>query len=249
MDRFHDTAAALREITESLRPEEPRDALLVRMAEKVVGLLPGADAVTVTLYVDEEPSTVAATDESLLPLDKAQYTADDGPCRQAVRTETIVRTRLETATQRWPGFAATALELGVKTLLSCPLFVPAEGHAPRRRETEPLGGTLNVWSYSEQAFDPVESALVAMFTSAMSAIILTASRWAAAEKQAETLVAALETRDTIATAKGIVMARLDLNAEDAFRWLTEASQHTNRKIRDIAALIVEDPGVVTRDPR
>lgn len=249
MDQFHSTAAALREITESLRPEESREALLARVAEKVVGLLPGADAVTVTLYVDGEPGTVAASDDSLLSLDKAQFSADDGPCLEAVRSETIVRTRLEDSGERWPEFAAVVRELGVKTLLSCPLFVPAEGYAPRRRETEPLGGALNVWSYSEDAFDPVEAALVAMFTSALSAIILTASRWAAAEKQAETLVAALETRDTIATAKGIVMARLELNAEDAFRWLTEASQHTNRKVREVAALIAEDPGVVNRDRR
>ncbi len=243
MDQFRDTASALRELTESMRLDEPQDALLERVAKKVVGLLPGADAATVTLYSDNEPSTVATTDESLLPLDKAQYSADEGPCLTAARSGTIVRTRLETATERWPDFAAAAEQLGVRTSLACPLFIPDESHF-RRRETEPLSGALNVWSFEENAFDPVEAALVAMFTSAISAIILTASRWAAAERQAETLVAALETRDAIATAKGIVMARLGLNAEEAFRWLTEASQHTNRKIREISVLIAEDPGTV-----
>ncbi|WP_181773638.1 GAF and ANTAR domain-containing protein [Amycolatopsis pittospori] len=244
MDQFRDTTAALREITESMRLDESRDDLLVRVAKKVVGLLPGADAATVTLYSGDEPSTVAATDESLLPLDKAQYSADEGPCLKAASSGEIVRTRLETAAERWPDFAAAAEQLGVKTALACPLFLPDDGHGYRRRETEPLAGALNVWSFEENAFDPVEAALVAMFTSAISAIILTASRWAAAEKQAETLVAALETRDAIATAKGIVMARLELNADEAFRWLTEASQHTNRKIREIAVLIAEDPAAV-----
>lgn len=243
MDQFRDTASALRELTESMRLDEPRDDLLERVAKKVVGLLPGADAATVTLYSDNEPSTVAATDESLLPLDKAQYSADEGPCLKAAESGTIVRTRLETAGGRWPDFAAAAEQLGVRTALACPLFVADESHF-NRRETEPLAGALNVWSFEENAFDPVEAALVAMFTSAISAIILTASRWAAAERQAETLVAALETRDAIATAKGIVMARLELNAEEAFRWLTEASQHTNRKIREISVLIAEDPGAV-----
>ncbi|WP_410603222.1 GAF and ANTAR domain-containing protein [Amycolatopsis sp. lyj-90] len=243
MDQFRDTAAALRELTESMRLDEPQDALLERVAKKVVGMLPGADAATVTLYSDDEPSTVATTDESLLPLDKAQYSADEGPCLKAAQSGTIVRTRLETAAERWPDFAAAAEQLGVRTALACPLFVPDESHF-RRRDTEPLSGALNVWSFEENAFDPVEAALVAMFTSAISAIVLTASRWAAAERQAETLVAALETRDAIATAKGIVMARLELNAEEAFRWLTEASQHTNRKIREISVLIAEDPGTV-----
>ncbi|WP_414939205.1 GAF and ANTAR domain-containing protein [Amycolatopsis sp. cmx-11-51] len=243
MDQFRDTASALRELTESMRLDEPRDDLLERAAKKVVGLLPGADAATVTLYSDNEPSTVATTDESLLPLDKAQYSADEGPCLEAAESGTIVRTRLETAAERWPDFAAAAEQLGVRTALACPLFVPDESHV-NRREAEPLTGALNVWSFEQNAFDPVEAALVAMFTSAISAIILTASRWAAAEKQAETLVAALETRDAIATAKGIVMARLELNAEEAFRWLTDASQHTNRKIREISVLIAEDPGTV-----
>ncbi|ANN21633.1 ANTAR domain-containing protein [Amycolatopsis orientalis] len=244
MDQFRDTTSALRELTESIRLDESRDELLARVAKKVIGLLPQADAATVTLYEDNDPSTVAATDESLLPLDKAQYSADEGPCLTAASSGTIVRTRLETAAGRWPDFAAAAEQLGVRTSLSCPLFVPDEGHGFKRRDTEPLSGALNIWSYTENAFDPVESALIAMFTSAISVIILTASRWAAAEKQAETLVAALETRDTIATAKGIVMARLELNADEAFRWLTEASQHTNRKIREISVLIAEDPGAV-----
>ncbi|WP_043848341.1 GAF and ANTAR domain-containing protein [Amycolatopsis keratiniphila] len=244
MDQFRDTASALRELTESMRLDEPRDELLERVAKKVVGLLPGADAATVTLYSDGEPSTVASTDESLLPLDKAQYSADEGPCLKAAESGTIVRTLLDAdAAARWPDFAATAEQLGVRTSLSCPLFVPGESHF-KRRETEPLSGALNIWSFQENAFDPVEAALVAMFTSAISAIILTASRWAAAERQAETLVAALETRDAIATAKGIVMARLELNADEAFRWLTEASQHTNRKIREISVLIAEDPRAV-----
>ncbi|WP_235783400.1 GAF and ANTAR domain-containing protein [Amycolatopsis orientalis] len=244
MDQFRDTSSALRELTESIRLDESRDELLARVAKKVIGLLPDADAATVTLYEDNDPSTVAATDESLLPLDKAQYSADEGPCLTAASSGTIVRTRLETAAGRWPDFAAAAEQLGVRTSLACPLFVPDDGHGFKRRDTEPLSGALNIWSYTENAFDPVESALIAMFTSAISAIILTATRWAAAEKQAETLVAALETRDTIATAKGIVMARLELNADEAFRWLTEASQHTNRKIREISVLIAEDPGAV-----
>jgi hypothetical protein len=244
MDQFHDTAAALMELTESLKLDEPRDVLLERMARKVSGLLPEADGVTVTLYVNDVPSTVAATDDALIPLDKAQYSANEGPCLLAGESETIVRTHLPEAVSRWPEFGQMALTLGIRTSLSCPLFVPADGPAARRRVSESLSGALNVWSHRANAFDPVEAALIAMFTSAMSAIVLTASRWATAERQAETLLEALGTRDTIATAKGIVMAQLCLNPEEAFHWLTDVSQRTNRKLRDIAELIVADHKVV-----
>jgi AmiR/NasT family two-component response regulator len=105
---------------------------------------------------------------------------------------------------------------------------------------------LNVWSREPAGFNPVETALLAMFCSAASAIITTAAHWADARATAKDLLAALETRDTIATAKGIVMARRGLNPDEAFRWLTDISQRTNRKIREVAALIVADPTVVTR---
>lgn len=65
----------------------------------------------------------------------------------------------------------------------------------------------------------------------------------------EQLVTALDTRDAIATAKGIVMARRGLTADGAFGWLTDLSQRTNRKVRDIARVIVADPGLVEpKDP-
>lgn len=241
MDQFRDTAAALRELTDSLSLGESRDVLLDRLARKVSDLLPEADGVTVTLYVDGVPSTAAATDETLLPLDKTQYDAHEGPCLLAMKSETIVRTHLAEAVSRWPAFGRSALALKIHTALSCPLFMPADESSVRRRTSESLSGALNVWSHRVNAFDPVEAALIAMFTTAMSAIILTASRWATAERQAETLLEALGTRDTIATAKGIVMSQLGLTPAEAFQWLTEVSQRSNRKLRAIAEQIVADP--------
>ncbi|WP_414942814.1 hypothetical protein [Amycolatopsis sp. cmx-11-51] len=131
MDQFRATTSALRELTESIRLDESRDELLVRVAKKVVDLLPDADAdaATVTLYEHNQPSTVAATEESLLPLDKTQYSADEGPCLTAAETGTIVRTRMETAAGRWPDFAAAAERLGVRTALAARRSSPATGTA------------------------------------------------------------------------------------------------------------------------
>lgn len=246
MDQFHETAMALTELTDSLKPGEPREVLLARVADRVLTLLPEADAVTVTLSVDGRPSTVAATEQSMVRLDEAQYSAMDGPCLEALRTETLVRAADRTEMEeRWPAFAGVAREMGIGTLLSCPLFLPDDDVATRRQALDHrLSGALNVWSFRGGAFDPVESALIAMFTSAMSSIILTAARWAAAQKQVDGLLAALQTRDAIATAKGIVMARQKLDAGQAFAWLVDASQRTNQKLRDLAVLINDDPDLV-----
>ncbi len=244
-DRAHDVSAALLELTESLRAGESRDETLARMAARAVALLPGADAASVTLFDGGVPRTVAATEESVLVLDKAQYSLDDGPCLEATRTETVVRTDTALAHRRWPAFGEAAAGAGVETMLSCPLFVGVDdavtGDAARQHH---LSGALNVWSRQQSVFDPMDAALIALFTSAMSGVILTAARWGHAQRQARQLRTALESRDAIATAKGIVMARRGLTADEAFAWLTELSQRTNRKVRDIATIILAQPAIV-----
>ena len=44
----------------------------------------------------------------------------------------------------------------------------------------------------------------------------------------------------IEQAKGVLMRDHECDAEEAFDMLKHASQHTNRKVRDVAAVIVND---------
>ena len=50
---------------------------------------------------------------------------------------------------------------------------------------------------------------------------------------------ALLSRDVIGQAKGILMERLHLTSDQAFEELRSASQHQNRKLRDIAAFLAD----------
>lgn len=248
MRSVDDVMTALLDLTESLRPDEPRGDLLGRMSSRVVALLKGADAVTITVFDEGEPSTVAATDDRLVAIDEAQYRTDDGPCMRAIRTHSIVHSDLTATAAQWPNLTAVAAQFGVRRALSCPLFVSGEhpsdvvGH---RSGGYRLSGAMNVWSYQDEAFDPPESTMIAMFTAAMSSVILTATRWELAEEHARNLRAALASRDVIATAKGIVMVRLGVDKDEAFAWLTEVSQRTNQKLYDLAVVINANPGVVT----
>lgn len=58
------------------------------------------------------------------------------------------------------------------------------------------------------------------------------------ESQLATLQRALYSRETIGTAKGILMARENCTPDEAFDVLRRASQRSNRKLADIAADIV-----------
>ena len=51
------------------------------------------------------------------------------------------------------------------------------------------------------------------------------------------LASAIESRDTIGQAKGVIMVTMSCSADEAFRLLKEQSQHENRKIVEVAAEI------------
>ena len=59
------------------------------------------------------------------------------------------------------------------------------------------------------------------------------------QEEVEDLRAALETRPVIDQAKGILIGQQHCTPEEAFAMLTEASQRSNRKLRDVAQAIVQ----------
>ena len=65
-------------------------------------------------------------------------------------------------------------------------------------------------------------------------------RIAELEREVEGLRLALENRSTIEQAKGLVMAARACSADEAFDWLSEVSQRSNRKLRVIAQELVDD---------
>ena len=82
----------------------------------------------------------------------------------------------------------------------------------------------------EDAFDPVVARLVAV----QVAVLLCGTRRVAGLRRA------LESRDLIGQAKGIVMEREGVDAPAAFRVLAEASQHANLKLTSVARWLVEE---------
>jgi hypothetical protein len=118
---------------------------------------------------------------------------------------------------RWPRFAHRAAEAGAGSMLSFRLWV----------EGDDLGA-LNLYGRQPNAFDE-ESEQVGLLFVSHAAIA-----WASAQKQ-DQLAESVDARDLIGQAKGIVMERYKLDSLKAFALLVRTSQHTNLKLRDIAA--------------
>lgn len=81
----------------------------------------------------------------------------------------------------------------------------------------------------------------------LPAIALATSRFAefqSLHKEVDDLREALETRKLVERAKGILMRRLDLTEEEAFRRLQRRSQNENRKLGEIAEAIITADGML-----
>jgi hypothetical protein len=100
--------------------------------------------------------------------------------------------------------------------------------------TETTMGALNLYLSKLDAFTTPAMNDGRLFAS-HAAIALTGVQH---EAQLE---AAIESRDLIGMAKGVLTHQHDVDAAAAFRLLTEASQAANMKLRDIAAWLVAHP--------
>jgi AmiR/NasT family two-component response regulator len=104
---------------------------------------------------------------------------------------------------------------------------------------ETVHGALNLYATEAQAFDGEARDLARAFASYAAVGMANAHLYSSARQQAENLDRAMQSRAVIEQAKGIVMAQRHCSAAEAFGILTAASQRSNRKLRDIAAAIVD----------
>jgi GAF domain-containing protein len=193
------------------------EAVLQAITSAAVGAVPGAEECSISYVVGRRSvQSRAATGDLALRADELQDRDQEGPCLDAVWEQQTVRIDDMTAEPRWPRFARDAAGIGVGSSLSFQLFV----------EGDNLGG-LNVYSRSAHAFGE-ESEDIGLVFASHAAVAL-----AGAEQQ-ENLTRAVRSRDLIGQAKGILMERYKLTADQAFQLLARTSQATNRKLTDIA---------------
>jgi GAF domain-containing protein len=163
-------------------------------------------------------------------VDALQERLGQGPCLDAVWEQRIVRVDDIRGDPRWPDFAREAAELGVVSMMCFQLFVEGDRM-----------GALNLYSGIRHAFDE-ESEDTGLIFASHAAVAL-----AGAEHE-ESLRAGIDSRDVIGQAKGILMERHRLTADQAFGVLAQVSQELNRKLVDIAREVT-DTGAVPEGTR
>jgi len=208
-----------------LDEESPRTVL-----QKVVGLvarvMPEGSDVSLTVVRNEQPTTAASTGPRARALDETQYRRGYGPCVEAAIGGHVVEISDGRTESRWPDFMPTFLGAGALSSLAVP--VPAAQ----------LSAGLNVYASRVEAFAEEDRQTLTRFADFAAVVLTNIDALQNARELAENLRRAMEFRAVIEQAKGILIERHKLTADQAFRLLAEASQRANRKLHDIAEDLV-----------
>ena len=190
--------------------------------------MPGSDACSITLIRDDEPFTAAHDGRMALDADELQYQRDYGPCVDAGRSGQTFTVEDMATEHRWSDYGPHAAAQGVGSSLSLPL--------PFQAATI---GALNNYSTRRAGFGDVDVAVGEEVSSWVALAVATASAAASMAEEAANMRAAMVTRGTIEQAKGVLMERYKITADEAFSLLSRASQHTGLKLRDLAHELVQ----------
>lgn len=228
-EHLDELTAAMADLTSVLDAEPGEAEILDAVCAEAVRVIPGADMASITAIRDGEPETAAFTDDRAVEIDRVQYAAGEGPCLRAAETGEVVRLPLATAGAVWPEFTGHARRLGVGSYLAAPL-----------RVDDRLAGALNLFGYGDHGFAETDSRLLRLYTTIVSFGLRTTRRYHQARQRAGDLETAMRSRAVIEQAKGILMAVHRISAEDAMKRLIAESQHTNVKLRDVAARFVAE---------
>ncbi|RBY81248.1 hypothetical protein DQ239_01135 [Blastococcus sp. TF02-09] len=211
--------------------EEDRQRMLRRMATLVQSAVPAASWVSITLGSPLNPQRLGADSPEALGFDGLQVQAEEGPCWEAHRSVSVVIADDVRTDDRWPALARIAERSDVRSVLAVPV-----------QDDEQSSGVLNIYSREPAAFGSANRRIGELAAAAVAGVLQNVAEREALRDLATNLERALTSRAVIDQAKGVIMARIGVDAEEAFARLVALSSRLNVKLRDLARLIVEGEG-------
>ena len=224
-----DLTAALAELAKIDLRTSDLSQVLQRIAELAQKTLAGAEEVSVSLVGGNGAAVSPAfTGPMAINADELQYTEHAGPCLEAARTGQPVLVDDLATERRWPGYVPRALEAGVGSSLSIPLPVQ-----------DAVTGALNIYASRAGAFDEETLEAARAFAGYAAVAVANSQLYETTAALARQMEEAMASRAVIEQAKGLIMGQRRCSADEAFELLVRASSRSNRKLRDIAAELID----------
>jgi GAF domain-containing protein len=230
-------AAVHARLTGILLTEQTMQTALQLLTSLARDTLSGSLGSGVTLLrSDGSPATSAGTDPLVDTLDRLQYDLEEGPCLDAWAASTVIRVDDVTTDPRWPRWSPRAAELGVRSVLSAPMEAGGTSW-----------GAVKVYSTTAGAYDERAEDLLRRFAAQAAIFVSNVHTAHATRRIGDGLKETLRSRDVIATARGIVMARRGIDSERAYRQLVWTARRARISLSELAERMVATP-VPTNPP-
>lgn len=204
------------------RPHGGVNDLFDRLLHDAARWVPGARYAGLTVVGrDGSIETAAYSHKYVLLLDDVARHHREGPSVSAARDHQTVRIGDLSAEERWRRYTREALRATpVRSILSLPMVIE-----PKSR------GSLTLYAESTHIFDDdsVELGLVFATYAALA--------WNIGQRD-DQFRNALASRDIIGQAKGMIMERFNIDAEQAFNLLKRLSQISNSPLAEVARRLV-----------
>lgn len=218
------------ELQSLLLGAEGVEDFLTEVAQRAAGAVERAQSCGVTVRaIPGSRMLGAASDEFARRMDEIQYAVDDGPCLHCLRDSVPVHVADITSDRRWPAFSQRGKSVGAGASLSVPLMVG-----------ERSVGALNLYSRRPHSLDEADHARARQFADQAAGAVALALQLAVRAERERHLETALSSRSTIDQAIGVLMGQARISAKEAFDVLRQRSQHTNVKLRDVAAAVLDE---------
>jgi GAF domain-containing protein len=220
----------MHQVALSLRFPMDLEQTLQGITEGVVAATPAIDHASISLTAkDGKITTLAPTDDIAIRADELQYELGEGPCLAAVLEEPVVQVDDIRSDLRWPVYGPRAArDFGIASQLA--FQFRAEPH---------VRGGFNLYSDQPHSISIEDRQLAMLFANLAAAAL----GW---KRQDDSLHKALETRNGIGQAIGILMERYQLDQDRAFAFLVRTSQAGNIKLHRVAAGIVSEVAAKAR---
>jgi GAF domain-containing protein len=178
---------------------------------------------------DHHLRNVAASDDRFVHLEELQIRHQEGPCIEAFDVKELVSAEDLAEDHRWPAFSLAAIERQVRAVLASPI--------PYNQEAV---GVVAVLSEHRRPWSPEGELALLAFTDLAALLIASMMQGEEQSGLAVQLQGALNTRQVIEQAKGVLMGRQGISARAAYEQLRARARAERRKLGAVCAEVVAD---------
>jgi GAF domain-containing protein len=191
------------------------------------GSIRGAAGAGLSLIEEGARWSVASTNPLVELADEQQYELGEGPCLTSWADGVLLRVDDLEQESRWSAWTTAARGLHLRSVLSTPV-----------RGTTRTLGAMKVYSEQPRVFDRFAEDLLLGLADQAGILVENLQTLTAAEQSSEAIMAALQTRQQIAAAQGMMMERFHLSPEQAFLRLSTDAQRKGHTLADEAADLI-----------